>query len=134
MMANESDDERMVLVMNACCILHNLCVRTWQDFINIDDVVRYRREDLEYRASDPAEEALGPIQNGIRRREELVDALIDLNPEGYKETVRAAERCKFNIHCIIHCSDCSRISLAFSIAASTEIPSVALLCLAMSII
>lgn len=92
-MRTDKDNQRMVLVMNACCILHNLCVRTWQDFITPDEALQARREAYSYQPSQPPR-SLGPITPGKQRREEILREMIDLDKDGFREFMSDAARCK----------------------------------------
>nr|ODN95619.1 hypothetical protein L204_04160 [Cryptococcus depauperatus CBS 7855] len=72
-MWTEKDDKRMILTMNAACILHNLLLRSWRAVLNADDLQSIMHEDREMQAERLRHgDYFRQFPEQYRRRQEVV--------------------------------------------------------------
>lgn len=81
-MRTNIDDRRVILVIQACCILHNLCISTWRDHLSDLDLQRLAGEDYAHQRRQTEARGLLIYKENERRRERLVDEMAELDPEG----------------------------------------------------
>ena len=79
-MRTDIDDRRMVLTMQACCILHNLCISTWRDHLSDQDLVELAGDEYAHPKRTMEARGLLIYEQSERRREELVDEMAALEP------------------------------------------------------
>ena len=78
-----SDQARCQAIIQACFILHNLCVATWQDYITEEGARRKYGSDYMERSRviEQNNRQYGRIKEEWMRRENLVDDMLELEPE-----------------------------------------------------
>jgi len=87
-MRTDNDDKRMVLVMQACVVLHNLTVSTWKECLTDQEIAEANGDDyLGRKRHVEAREMLMAVPNE-RRREEVVDEMLALEPDEVDLTSR----------------------------------------------
>lgn len=91
-MRTANDDARMILVMQACVVLHNLTISTWRECMT--DQEMYEAMDDKYKHPKRQQEAdnMLVVVPNERRREELVDEMLALEPDEIDLMARRYQR------------------------------------------
>lgn len=80
-MRTERDEQRCILIIQACCVLHNLLIATWKDFVTSEELNDILGDDFSYRKWDRVQDDYYEFEEDHRRRELLVDEMREIDPE-----------------------------------------------------
>ncbi|WWD21269.1 hypothetical protein CI109_105753 [Kwoniella shandongensis] len=87
----DRDDQRVILMIIAACILHNLCISTWQDHITQEELQEVMGDEYAERKRQIDLAGDKDLDEQYRRRERLWKDMLSIDPhppKGYKRWIR----------------------------------------------